>query len=191
MKIWTIVALLLLLVAAAWSQYAAPPQQFSLVANNAGQLFHIYRDGPKALVDMEMPPGEGHPKPIHTRSLITVATGEQLTWDLLDPSIPCGRGTASGWNDPFANYDQLMQSASGPPKEVGKETVNGFATTVYEIPSDGMTAKMWREDKYGMVVKFTVAPPGGHPDSWIDVKEFKGGKPDAGLFVPPARCAGK
>lgn len=182
--------LLVLLAGPALAQYAPAPQQYSLAANNAGQVFHIFRDGQRALVDMMMPAGDGHPQ-IHVRTLVNIPTGEQLTWDLQDPSIPCGKGTASGWNDPFANYDQMMQSASGPPKKIGKETVNGFATTLFEVPSDGMRGKLWRDDKYGMVIKFAVAPPNGKAETMVDVQEFKVGKPDASVFIPPAHCAGK
>lgn len=178
----------LLFAAAADAQYAPAPTSYTVVSEAGGETLHIYRDGNKAMVDMSMPKSADQPVAIHTRTLIDISAHQDVTWDLNDPKAPCGKGSSPDWNDPFAQYDQFMQSASGQPKKIGQEKVNELDTTVFDIPSKEAAGKMWRDDKYGMVVKFTAAPPGQKPMTMVEVKELKLGKPDASVFAVPARC---
>lgn len=178
----------LLYGAALHAQYSPAPTTYTVVSDASGETLHIYRDGNKALVDLQVPKSTDQPAPIHTRTLIDLASHQDVTWDLIDTKSPCGKGNGPDWNDPFGQYDQFMQSASGKPQKVGEEQVNGMSATVFKVPSKDGDGKMWRENKYGMVVKFQVLPPGDKPMTMVEVKQFTTGKPDASLFVLPARC---
>lgn len=179
----------LLVCSAAWAGYDAPPTQYSLVNWSSGQVQHIYRDGNKAMIDLYMPKSPDQPTAIHTRTIVDVAAKKTLTWDLLDPKIPCDSpGTVSDWGDPFNYWDQTLQGAPGTPKETGKDKVNGMATTVYEIGSPDGGGKLWREDKYGMLVKFEMSQKGAAPVEAFEIKDFQVGKPKPSVFKVPSRC---
>ncbi|HEX6550475.1 MAG TPA: hypothetical protein VF117_07350 [Gammaproteobacteria bacterium] len=184
-------ALCLFVCVTAYAKYPAPPQQYSLVNVSSGQTQHIYRDGNRALIDLYMPKGPNQPVAIHTRTIVDVASKTNLTWDLLDSKVPCDSPGQGDWGDPFGYWDQSVQGMPGKLKQTGKDTVNGMKTTVFEISSPEGTAKLWREDKYGLLVKNTVTPKGGAQMEMFEIRDFKIGKPSASVFVVPARCKWK
>jgi hypothetical protein len=177
--------------ATAQAQYAPPPQQYSLTNVNTDETLHISRDGSKALIDTHVPKGPHQPVEVHTRTIVDIPSKTDLTWDLLDPKIPCDVPATGDWGDPFGYWDQTLQGEPAP-KKVGKEMLNGMATTVYEVDSPEGTGKLWREDKYGLLVKFTLGQKkGSKPETLFEIKEFKVGKPDPAVFAVPARCKWK
>lgn len=179
----------MLACSAAWAGYDASPTQYSLVNWSSEQVQHIYRDGNKAMIDLYMPKSPTQPKELHMRTIVDVAAKRTLTWDLLDPTVPCNSpATVSDWGDPFNYWDQTLQGAPGTPKETGKDKVNGMATTVFEISSPDGGGKLWREDKYGLLVKFMVTQKGAAPVEAFEIKNFKVGKPKASVFKVPSRC---
>jgi hypothetical protein len=142
----------------------------------------IYRDGDKAVIDHAAN---------HSRTLYDLKAHTTLSWDTQSGG-GCSAGTYSGdWGDPFTSddVDQIIKAATAPP---GSETINGVATKVYEAtdPKSKIKIKVWRETKYGLIMKADMTPPGGSSANTIlEVKQFSFGKPAASLFVPPASCA--
>ena len=172
----------------AWAQYAAPPMSYSVtqVQSMMGPpvTMQIYRDGSKAVLDTD----HGDHR---TRTLFDLQAHVNYSWQVGAPASGCSSGEFSGdWGDPFSapDVDKLIQGATNPP---GSETVNGFATKVYEAvdPQSKYKVKVWREPKYGMVIKAQMAPPGGAATTVIETKLFSLAKPAASFFVLPANCA--
>jgi len=169
-----------------WAQFAPPPTQYSVTQINGmfGKpvTVKIYRDGDRVVMD--------HPDN-HIRALYNLKTHSNLGWDSKDSSSGCSNGRFEGdWGDPFtvADIDDVIQSAKIVPTN---DTVNGAPTKVYEVvePQSKARIKIWREPKYGLVMKAEMTPPGGAATTIIETKEFSFAKPPASLFVLPALCA--
>ena len=151
----------------------------------------ISRNGSKALIDQSMPPSPERPKGFHTRTLYDLQTNTSFTWDLNQAPMPCSTATFSGsWGDPFSPdsiatpADLAKQNA----KPAGAETVNGFATKVFEIEQPAKM-KVWVEGKYGLVVKVQMTQAGGQPQNVAEIKQLSLAAPPASTFVLPAACA--
>ena len=126
----------------------------------------------------------------HTRSLYDLQAQTTNSWSLENPAAGCSAGTFSGdWGDPFqANgVDDLLKTATSP----GNETVNGFATKVYEATDakSKLKFKVWREAKYGMIIKAQMTPPGGATTTVVDTRQLSVAKPSAATFALPPGCA--
>ena len=168
-----------------WAQLAPAPTTYSVTAVNSmmGQPIEmlIYRDGDKAVID--------HPK-MHTRALYNLKAHTTLTWDTEHPD-GCGQGSFTGdWGDPFQSddVDAILKESTTPP---GSDTVHGIATKVYEgtDPKSKLKIKVWRETKYGLILKADMTPPGGAATTILETTKFSFIKPAAALFVPPPACA--
>jgi hypothetical protein len=168
------------------AQFAPAPTQYSVTQVNSmfGQpiTLQIYRDGDLAIVD--------NPDN-HVRSLYNLKTHANQGWDTRNPGVGCSNGTFSGdWGDPFSASDieDLLKSSKTPPTN---DTVNGVAVKVYEVvePQSKAKIKIWRETKYGLVMKAEMTAPGAAPATVIETRQFSFTKPPAGLFVLPPACA--
>jgi len=104
--------------------------------------------------------------------------------------MACSTGTFSGsWGDAFAdNAAQTAELVKQNPKNTGTETVNGFATKIFEIEQP-IKARIWIDSKYGIVVKAQITQAGGQPQVVSEIKQISVGAPLASLFVLPADCA--
>lgn len=60
--------------------------------------------------------------------------------------------------------------------------------STYEISSPEGSSKLWREDRYGLLVKLVMTPKGHAPAEVFEIEDFKIGKPDASVFTVPSRC---
>lgn len=108
----------------------------------------VYRDGSKAVIDINMPAATGNPA-THVRSLYDLSAHTNQSWDMIDNSGGCSSGTFSGdLGDPFAG---LVDVSKG--KMTGTETLEGFSTKVYAVDADGATAKVWVDAKTGLAVR--------------------------------------
>ena len=165
-----------------WAQYPPAPTTYDViqVGGMTGNM-HIYRDGSKVVID--------HPEN-HSRSLYDLSAHTNYSWSPEQPGNGCSSGRFSGdWGDPFesADVNEIVKSATKPPTS---ETLNGFATKVYEAidPESKSKIKVWREPKYGLVIKVEMTPPGGATTIMEETKQFSLAKPSAALFTLPAGC---
>jgi hypothetical protein len=176
------------------AQYAPTPDAYSVTEVNSmfGPAVHmqVYRDGSKAVIELShdaLPGG----KPEHLRTLYDLQSHRNFTWDLLNKDVPCGGGTFSGdWGDPFAmsaemNADLAKQHAN----PVGGATLNGIPTKVFETDSPQARAKAWVEEKYGLIIRLTMSPKTGQPQTLVEVTQLSLAKPAASVFVLPPACA--
>ena len=164
-----------------WAQYAPAPTQYSVTESQPIALV-IYRDGDLAVMD--------HPDR-HTRSLYNLKSHTQFGWDTQHPENGCSNGSFSGdWGDPFeaSDVDAILKTSTKPPSS---ETVNGIATKMFEgvEPQSKTAIKVWRDPKYGMVIKGEMTPPGGAAVTMVEVKKYSLAKPAAEIFVMPPACA--
>ncbi len=176
------------------AQYAPAPDAYSVVEVNS--MFgptvdmRIYRDGSKVLIDQShaaLPGGQ----PSHLRTLYDLETHRSFTWDLLNINVPCGGSTFSGdWGDPFAmSAEMTADLAKQHATPVGSATLNGIPTKVFESDSPQGKAKAWVEEKYGLLVRLTMAQKTGEPQTLVEVKHLNLGKPAASSFILPPACA--
>jgi hypothetical protein len=173
--------ILALILAAA---YAAPPETYSLTKKSGDETMRVARNGQKLAVDITVPKGARQPA-IHTRTVVDLAANRAHTWDASDPKIPCTEQDGKGF-DPF---DDAWLKEWGEPKQVGHEKVRGMDATIYEAVSPDGTARWWRDDKYGLVLKMVAAPKGEKPVTVIEVTQFSLTTPNAAYLEAPARCS--
>jgi hypothetical protein len=166
------------------AQVAAAPSAYTVTATNAmmgsPETLTTYRSGSKAVVDVSHPGQPGT-----TRTLYDLQAHTSRSWSI-PGAAGCSGGTFSGdWGDPFAgSADMAAQLAKQNAKSMGAETVNGFATTVYEFSAGAQTMKAWVDTKYGFVVKLQS----GQGAPLIEVKSLSVDAPDASIFALPATC---
>ena len=144
----------------------------------------IYRNGTKAVIDK---PVGGIPM----RTLYDLETHQSLSWDLSKSDSACGQATFSGeWGDPFAGADQMSADLGKMnAKQDGTETLNGFAANVMEVDGPTGKTKIWLEAKSGWILKLQMTPPGGAPQTLVEVNELSLAEPPASVFIPPSKCA--
>ena len=146
----------------------------------------VSRDGDKAVVDQTSSGG-------HTHTLYDLKAHQTWSWDPANASASCGRGTFSGdWGDPFAMSAEMTKDMNSKrPKELGSETINGFTAKVYESadPAGALTAKVWLEPKYGLIVKLDMTQKGSPTRTIMETKQLNVARPAAALFALPASCA--
>jgi hypothetical protein len=175
-----------LAVSGAWAQQQPTAYTVTTVNSMFGPPVTqtIYRNGSKAVIDLNTPAPAGGGAATHVRSLYDLSAHTNESWDLVDSSGGCSSGTFSGdWGDPFASQGDLSTA-----KMTGTETVNGFSTKVYEVEAPGVKAKAWIDAKTGMTVKMQMAQTGAELKTMLEVKNLTVGAPAASVFVVPASC---
>lgn len=189
--LWCIAAAAL----AAYSQTPAPPSAYTATVVNS--MFGpevtqtISRSGSKAVVENVTPASAGGTDHIQ---LLDLTAGTSLTWDAAQPGNGCGTARFSGdWGDPFEQAKGLNAELAGQhPKETGTATVNGFATKILEVaasPSSPFSAKVWVENKYGLIVKMEITQGNTPPKTILELKSLSIGPIPAAKFVAPASCS--
>jgi hypothetical protein len=187
----------------ALAQYSKPPDAYSISYTESlmmpNQQVKIYRDGNRVLTEEFTPKSGPMPQPTHTAASIDLQTHKEISADLQDSSVPCSVGTLGGspagdWSgNPFEWFSQFFDadiSKMSPPK-IGTDTVAGMKATIYEISGpDGQKAKVWIDDKYGLMLKMASPGKNGAMETALEVESFTVGKPPASAFKMPARCAG-
>jgi hypothetical protein len=205
MQRWFVVLLALLTAISGLSRAQAQgptPQTYSLTEDPgiplAGpQVVKISRDGSKEAIDQIMPsiPGQ-RDKEYHGHLLYDFQAHRLYTQVLSDPGTPCG---VQEFNDPAAPAEldvisgaadiQKELTGKGQVKQVGTETVNGFATNVMEFSSAEANGNIWIAQKGGFPVKLVFIDKDGKATTFIEVKQLSFAKPPASAFTLPASCA--
>ena len=189
------VTLTALLCVCSWApasaQYAPAPTKYTIVTVVGPQTQRFYRDGDRVLVDLQSPKSAYQPVPIHMRTIVDAPTKTQVSWDLRDSTVPCNSVGQGDWGNPFDFWRQMALDDSIVPTEVGTDSVSGMATTVYAKTTPEVHVELWREDRYGLLMKVVVTPKGRAPVEVFETKEFTVGPPDASVFAVPARCEWK
>lgn len=188
------VSTLLLLVAAACATLEAQtaPTAYTVTVTNSmmgpSTTMVVYRNGSKAVIDNFNGAQAGSPSSPHTRSFYDLDKHTTVSWNVPDNSGGCGTGNFSGdWGDPYSTSAEVTGQGA---KATGKETIQGFAATVYEADM-GASGKVkgWIDGKTGLLLKATLAAPNGEPKTVIEVKSVSLAPPPAAIFAMPASCA--
>lgn len=174
-------------------QTAEGPTVYTVTANNptlgAGGVTRTYRLGSKVLVDQSGTPAEvsGSSHTVGMRTLYDLDRKVSLSWDPVNNSTTCVKVMFSGdWGDPFAGAAGLMKRGA---RQIGSETVRGFATRILETPMGPKGAtRAWVDTKTGLVVKEQVLRLGEAPQTVMEVSDVSLGAPDASLFEVPESC---
>jgi hypothetical protein len=173
------------------AQTAPAPTAYTVTSNNtmAGPVTvtKIYRLGSKVVVN-ERTPAPVTGGAMNIRTFYDLKKMEKLTWDPVNSSAACVKATFSGdWGDPFAGTGDLAKQGV---KQVGAETIHGFAAKILEADAgDGGKMRVWVDTKTGMVVKAQLIPASGAPVTMIEVMDVSLTPPPASAFVIPANCA--
>jgi hypothetical protein len=177
--------------AMARAQYAPAPESYTVIQHNslfgADSVLQYYRDGPKAVVDLNQSKGA------HVRTVYDLAKHTTVTWDAADPKAECGNGSFSGdWGDPFKGSASMMDDLGKQhPIEVGTETVNGVSTKVLDAAVEGASgkARIWIDAKYGMIMRLKLPEADGTSKIAFETTQVTIGKPAASAFVPACKAA--
>jgi hypothetical protein len=182
------VVLASLIVLAGCAQTAKAPEAYSVTEVNTmmgpSMTMKIDRDGAHAVVEATITPQPGA-APSTTRTYYDLQNHKNYTLSLSDAAAVCSRGDFSGdWGDPFEMSAALMKElAPKHPREIGAETLNGFATTVMETDAGPDQAKFWLDTNSGLAVKVQKGS-----QTIVEIKRLSLDKPPAALFAVPAKC---
>lgn len=174
-------------------QSAAEPTAYTVTSTNT--LFgppsttHVYRLGPKVLVESDTSPSTELPKGIHIRTFYDLKAMKSVTVDMDESAAPCSTAALTGdWGDPFGGASALTDPNG---KHLGTETIHGYATEIVEASagSEG-TMKAWVDPKTGLLVKVLMIPTDGSaPKTLVEVTSVSMEPPPASVFEIPAKCA--
>jgi hypothetical protein len=159
-----------------------------------GMTITAVRDGSRESLEQFAPPGPNGPG-LHVRQVYDFAAHKVYTTDLnagqacsvqtyTSPSLPA-------MYDPIAGAEEATAGlAQTKPAKLRTETVNGIATTVYELANAGEPGKnrLWLADKYNFTVKWVTVAPDGKEATVMEVKSVSFAKPPADLLVAPQNC---
>jgi hypothetical protein len=164
---------------------------------------HVYRDGPKKLIQISLPSGKDNPKGSDKRRLYDTEAHKVYTWDMIDPAHPCTVAdylsadlpseADPGAPDPVPGAAAFNADlASQNPKSLGNDTVNGIATHAVEVsdPKSGDKERYWMENQHNAIVRWVVIDKDGLARARVEVKEISFDKPPASLLTPPPSCVG-
>ena len=179
-------ALLAGLVAPA--QTTKAPQVYSITEVTAmfgpSMTLKVDRDRDRAVVEETVAARSSGSTGIHTRSYYNLKNHRSFSVDLDFGAANCSTGTFDdNWFDPFETSAALMGDFANA-RQVGTETVNGFATKVLESGAAGPGyKKVWLDTASGLIVKAQAGT-----ETIIEVKQVSLAKPPASLFAAPAAC---
>jgi hypothetical protein len=173
------------------AQSAKPPEAYSMTEVNSmmgpSMTMQIDRDGSHVVVESTIAtqPGAAPSASSHTRTYYDLQNHKNYTLSLSDAAAVCSRGDFTGdWGDPFEVAAGLMKElAPQNPKQIGTETVNGFATKTMQTAAGPDQAKVWLDTASGLVVKAQTGS-----QTILEIKRLSLVKPPAALFTMPAKC---
>jgi hypothetical protein len=180
----------------------ATPQTYSLTEDPGfplmgPQVLTLIRDGSKEVIDQVMPVMPGRDKEYRGHVVYDFAAHKIYTQVLSDPGAPCSVMDYASPAAP-AEFDvisggadlikELTSDAKEPMKQVGTDTVNGVAATVFEENGSGGKGKLWLAAKGGYPLRIDAISADGKVETVIEVKKLSFAKPPASKFVPPAGC---
>lgn len=193
---------LCLMTPAVAARHVPPPDTYSLTqvwaieGTSTHRTVTVYRDGNMVTVDQVVPvmgPGSAS----HSREVVDTRRHLRWDWDVITPG-PCPAtpqlqyGKRWVWtDDPF---DELAQDFGNDltklhPRQLGDDTVAGLAAKVMEVKiPGGSKAKIWVNDRYGLLLKMAAAGQDGRYTTVMRITHFSLSEPPASVFVPPARC---
>lgn len=176
------------------AQNAGEPTAYTVTTNNwmKGPLAvtKTYRLGSKALVEQNSTPAEvaGASHTVQLRTIYDLEKKESYSWDPLNNSATCVMGSYDkGWGDPFAGAGDLIKKGA---KQIGTETMDGFATRILELTEPAKKTKAWVDTRTGMVVKLEVTAEGSTARTLLEVTSVSLTPPPESLFDLPVICGG-
>jgi len=177
-------------------QFAPAPDTYSVTQSNSimgpTMTQKVWRDGPKAAVEMTTPGAQPGGKSNHIRTVYDLQKHTSVAWDPTNPSPQCGSGTFGGdWGDPFQASKEMNSDIAGKHyKPSATEIINGVTAQVYEedLGAQGK-AKVWLEPRYGLMMRAQMSPPNGPLKTVIETQEVSFAKPPASAFAVPAACS--
>jgi len=168
------------------------PTTYSHVSRNrmlGDTLVRAQRDGSRALVQLT---SATDPKQMNIKNYYDFAAHRVYTVDLnsnLCSTIAYTSPYPPPLNDVVPMADQMRKQIAES-KAQGKpgEAVAGLATKVYDVKGDGVTVKIWVDEKYGIPLKQIFTPAGQKPVTAVEVSEISFTAPPASTFTFPTGC---
>ena len=173
------------------AQAPGSPTAYTVTVVNSlfgpGEWMKTSRLGSKVFVDQIAIDKMADPNAPHVHTLYDLEKHRNISWYAPDSSAGCSNGTFSGdWGDPFGSIDDLFGQAT---KQVGSETILGFAARIVEASAQGNTLRAWVDTKTGLVLKAQLGQTGATPKTIIEVKNASLTPPPVSIFAVPANCA--
>lgn len=172
------------------AQTAPAPTTYTVtITNSLGEanIVKTYRLGSKVMIDRVKAADASKPGVEHTRSFYDLQTHKSLDWSTADTSGDCSNGSFSGdWGDPFTSAANMLAPSA---KQVGTETIHGFATKIMEESSPTGKIRAWVDTKYGLIMKAQMMPTGGPAQTVLEVTNVSLTPPPASVFVLSPSCA--
>jgi hypothetical protein len=88
----------------------------------------------------------------------------------------------------YAKHRRWAMKNLGAASANWKEIIPHQGVSMETDTPDGK-AQVWVEEKYGLVIKLSIAPKTGQPLTMVEVKQLSLAKPAASVFVLPPACA--
>jgi len=156
----------------------------------------VYRDGPRELVELSLPPSDAKEKAFHESILFDFEEHKayirmkdrECNWMRYVSAVPPAN------YDPIGNSAEFLEQIKVRPIVSGEGTINGIPARIEEILDSPLselgfkTGKVWISRSGNYVVKLESTSP-ERTITWLEVKKLSFDKPMASLFVKPANCA--
>lgn len=176
--------------------YAPAPETYSITQLSSlmgpAVIERIWRDGSRAVIELNTPSAEPGGKASHVRSFYDLSTRTNVSWDPTTTAPLCGTGAFGGdWGDPFASSAEMTTDLfSKKVTPAGAETINGISAKLFnaDMGADGK-ARVWIEPKYGLIMKAELTQPNAAPRVILQTQTLSFAKPPAGTFALPAGCS--
>jgi hypothetical protein len=185
----------LLICSLAIQAQTAPPSAYTIQESAGGGgnsvTTTVYRDGPKAVLDVTYSAQTAGGRSHRSVSLYDLKEHTSYSWDPASTPPSCSAGTFSGdWGDPFAMTAELSaQIDQGKLKVTGAQIIDGILTKIYTGGEAQSSMKVWFDQKDGLVMRALFGPASGPMQTLVDIKKVSLAAPPAGVFVLPAACA--
>jgi hypothetical protein len=162
------------------------------IPNTDGGTMTISRSGAKAVIEYNTPAKPDGTPAQHSLSYYDINTGISYSWDPATTPVACNGSQFSGdWGDPFKNTQDFAPSiAKGDIKQTGVETVHGIPAKIYQGATQGLTVKVWFDEKDQLVLCVDLGATGTPPTTMVNILSVSIAPPPSSLFTLPAACAG-
>jgi hypothetical protein len=179
------------------AQPGALPQTYSFAGTNAmfgtPQNVKVNRNGSKELIERTRPAKPGRYGELHDKLLYDFQAHK-----IYSVSLTTNQCTVQEYGsayapmfDPVGGSQEMTAGLAGAPQGAMKrETVNGIATRVFEVPlpENQGKYKIWVEEKSNFLVKWVSALAGSTEETQVEIRDLSYAPSPAALFVAPEGC---
>jgi len=179
------------------AQPVALPQTYSFMGTNAmfgtPQNVKVNRNGSKELIERTRPAKPGRYGELHDKLLYDFQAHKIYSVNMTTNQCTVqeyGSAYAPMFDPVGGSQEMTGELATNPQGAIRRETVNGLATRLFEVPlpENQGKYKVWVEENFNFLVKLVAAITGSAEETQVEIRDLSYAPSPAALFVPPEGC---